>query len=111
MQNDPGWDKLVDAIDVKFGIQDHGKETSPLPDNPEFTQTVRFITFTKDGSDYKLTRTTRPSINDRKSHYHKAQGSGVRFENIYDPEALTHSNQLWKKSAGDWEPVQDDEGL
>ena len=105
MNTDPGWDKIVDAIDVRFGIDRHGRRQEPLPDNQELTQTITFIEFQKGGQTYRMERIARPAVTDRKSIYHKAAGSGVRFENVYDPDATTFRTQLLKQAGDDWEEV------
>jgi hypothetical protein len=107
--NDTGWDKLVDAIDVKFGIDNHGRSTEPLEDNLDLTQQIQFIEFTKDGLRYKLARITRPSVIERKSIFHKSAGSGVVHQNIYDPEETSHIVQLYRWGSADWEPIDTDE--
>lgn len=99
---DSGWDKIIDAIDVKFGIEGSGKSTETLPDNHELTQEIRFITFVRDGDTYKLERIARPAILDRRSIHHKAAGSGVRFQNIYDTENITFITNFYKKTGEEW---------
>jgi hypothetical protein len=100
--NDTGWDKIVDAIDAKFGVDRHGKKTEPLEDRPDLTQHVSFIEFEKGGQVYRFERIAHPSIIDRKSHFHKTAGSGVRFENIYDPSETSYKTQLLKKDGDEW---------
>jgi hypothetical protein len=107
--NDHGWDNLVDALDSKFGLSDHGRYTEPLEDNPELTQTVRFVCFVKDGKTYKAERVEAPAIVDRKSHYHKAAGSGVRFENIYDPDQTSYKIRFFIKNGDEWENIEPQE--
>lgn len=107
--NDTGWDRIVDAIDTKFGIIKHGKRTEPLEDNNDYEQQVSFIQFEKDGQDYMMERIAAPAIVDRKSHYHKSAGTGVRFENIYDPEQISYKTRLSKKSGDDWEEITPDQ--
>lgn len=105
--NDSAWDRLTDVIDVKFGISDHGRRREPLEDKPELSREVRYVAFQKDGQDYRLERASGPAVVERKSIFHKAAGSGVRFENIYDPEEITHKVTLMQKTAtGEWEPVE-----
>lgn len=104
--NDIGWDRLVDAIDVKFGLEDHGRSTEPLPDQPELTQHISYVTFTKGGRRFKMERVTRPAIAERKSHYHKAAGSKVRYENVYDPSDLTHITNFYASDGDDWRQVE-----
>ena len=103
--DDKGWDKLVDAVDLKFGIINHGRKTEPLEDRPELTQAVQFITFERDGKTYKMERVTGPAVIDRKSHYHKAAGSTVRFENVYDENETSRKTNFYVKAGDDWQPV------
>ncbi|HSH31410.1 MAG TPA: hypothetical protein VK963_01955 [Candidatus Saccharimonadales bacterium] len=108
--DDKGWAKIVEAIDVKFGITSHSRaKKEPLPDKPELEQTVSYICFSKDGREYKLERVAAPAIIDRKSHFHKAAGSGVRFENIYDPDETSYKTNFYVKTAGEWEPIDPSE--
>jgi hypothetical protein len=100
--NDPGWEKITDAIDAKFGVTDHGRRTEPLEDNAELTQTVTHIVFSAGGEQYKMERVARPAVIDRKTHYHRAAGSLVRYENIYDPDSLTFKTLLYRRVGGDW---------
>lgn len=103
--DDKGWDKLVDAVDLKFGIDEHGRKTEPVPDRTDLTQAVQFITFTRDGKQFKMERITGPAIIDRKSHFHKAAGSTVRFENVYDEHDTSHRTNFYRKSGNDWQPI------
>lgn len=107
--NDHGWDNLVDALDSRFGLSDHGRYKEPLEDNPELEQSVQFICFERDGKTFKAERVEGPAIVDRKSHYHKAAGSGVRFENIYDAEQVSHKTRFYVKAGEDWTPIEPEE--
>ena len=104
--NDIGWDRLVDAIDVKFGIADHGRSTEPLPDQPDLTQTIQYVTFEKGERRFKMERITRPAILERKSHYHRAAGSKVRFETVYDTANMTHLTNFYVWRDNDWQPIE-----
>ncbi len=103
--DDTGWDKIVDAIDAKFGIENHGRRSEPMEDRPDLTQQIAFIEFKRDGEDYRFERVTHAAIVDRKSHYHKTAGAGVRFENIYDESDVMHKTRLYKRVGGEWEPM------
>jgi len=107
--DDKSWDRIVDAIDIKFGIDKHGRSTEPLPDRPDLTQSVQFIVFERAGKMYKLERVTGPAVIDRKSHYHKVAGSAVRFENVYDETEIAHKTNFYVKSGDDWEPLAPEE--
>lgn len=103
---DTGWDKIVDAIDAKFGIAEHGRYSEPLEDKPDLEQQIRFICFNRGGQRYKLERLAHPAIIDRKTHYHKAAGGGVRYENIYDPQNTSFKTKFYRQSDdGEWTEI------
>ncbi len=103
------WDKLVDAVDIKFGIDNSGKSTEPLEDNADLEQKISFIEFAKNGRHFRLTRTIRPAVLERKSIYHRAAGSNVTYQNVYDPNETTSVIQLYRNDGGEWEPVDTEE--
>lgn len=106
---DVSWDKIVDAIDEKFGLNRHGKTQEPLEDREDLVQHISFIEFTRAGQDYRLERVSRPAIIDKKSHYHKAASGGIRYQNIYDPEQIAHQTKMYRKSGDSWEPIDPSE--
>lgn len=110
MQEDHGWDKIVDAIDAKFGINEHGTVKEPLEDRADLEQTVRFIVFTKGGEEFKLERVTKPAIVDQKTFGGHSGGASRRIENIYDTQQMSHKTNFYKKSAQDWQ-ILDPEAL
>ena len=109
--NDTGWNKIVDAIDTKFGLTDHGKKTEPLEDRHDLSRTVHFIVFEKSGQEYKIERVTGPAIIDRKSIHAKSATSTVRFENVYDPdpEETMHKTNFYRRDGADWELISPDD--
>ena len=106
---DIGWDKIVDAIDMRFGIEKHGRYDEPLPDRHDLIKHVAFITFNKGGRSYRIERVTSPSITDRKSIHAKNAHSGVRFENIYDPTELMHKTHFYMQSNDEWQLLEGDD--
>lgn len=102
MHDDKGWERIVDAIDTKFGIIDHGRSSRPVADARELTEQVAFIVFERAGERYKLERVTGPAIIDRKSIGSKRIGSDVRFENVYDPEETSARTNVYREEAGEW---------
>jgi hypothetical protein len=106
---DTGWNKIVDAIDTKFGLIDHGHKTEPLEDRHDLTQTIHYIVFEKSGEQFKIERVTSPAIIDRKSIHAKSAHSSVRFENIYDPEESMHKTNFYRRSGADWEIMNPDD--
>lgn len=106
---DKAWDKIVDAIDEKFGITHHGRTQEPLEDRSDLIQKIAFIEFSKGGQDYRFERVSRPAIIDKRSHYHKAASGGIRYENVYDPDTVAHQTKLYRKDSGQWEPIDPSE--
>lgn len=99
--NNSAWERLSDAVDARFGIDNFKKRTEPLPDKPELTQEVVELYFERDGQSYRLVRTTHPAIIERKSIYAKT-GSAQAFQNIYDTSEVQHSVKLEQKQGDDW---------
>jgi hypothetical protein len=105
MPEDHAWDRIVDAIDTKFGVKEHGRSKRPLEDNHDLTEQVAFITFDRSGETYKLERVHGPAIIDRKTIGARRAGANVRFENIYDPEETSTRTNLFKQVGTDWEQI------
>lgn len=103
--NDASWERLTDAIDIKLGINRHGRETRPLEDRPELTQKVEFFEFEQGGRMLRLERRTGPAVVDRKSHYSHRGGTANRLEIIYDPDDIVHTVALLEKAGEEWEQV------
>jgi hypothetical protein len=102
MQEDRAWDRIVDAIDQKFGVKEHGRSQRPVADNQELTEKVAFITFDREGETYKLERVQGPAIIDRKTLGARRAGATVHFENVYDPEETSFRTNLYKHDGMDW---------
>lgn len=109
MTEDKAWDRIVDAIDAKFGVIDHGRSRRPLADKPELSEHVAFIVFERGGERWKLERVAGPAIIDRKTFGSKRIGSDVRFENIYDPEEVSLRTNLYRNDGADWMSVDPSE--
>ena len=109
MNEDKSWDRIVDAIDTRFGITKHGRLERKIADAMHLTEKVAFIEFDRDGEPYRLERTTGPAIIDRRTIGARRAGSEIHFENVYDPEETAHKTFVFKKIAGEWEAVSPDE--
>ncbi len=109
MAEDVSWDRMVDAIDTRFGLTDHGRLKRKLADAPELTEDVAFVVFERDGSRIKLERTTGPAIIDRKTVGARRAGADLHYENVYDPTEITHRTLVYREIGSDWEPVSIDE--
>lgn len=103
--NEASWERLTDAIDIKLGVDRHGRTTQPLEDQPELEQKIEFFEFEQAGRPLRLERRTGPAIVDRKSHYSHRGGTANRIENIYDPSEIVHSVVLLEKQGDEWEEV------
>lgn len=106
--NDPGWDKLVDAIELNSKVIEHGKYDEPLEDKPDLKQSVRFLVFERDGKTYRAERIGRPRVIDRKSLYHRSATGNVTFENVYDPDEITYKTELFVKQNDAWQALDAD---
>ncbi|HUC20823.1 MAG TPA: hypothetical protein VMR98_05010 [Candidatus Polarisedimenticolaceae bacterium] len=105
--NDGAWERIVDTIDATIGIDRHGKEQQPLPDQPNLNQSVEFFEFSKDGEEYRLERSSGPAVVDRKTHYSHREGTANRIEYIYDEKETAHKVTLYRRKNSDdeWEAV------
>ena len=112
MQDDKAWERIADAIDLKYGIQKHGRETRPVADAHEFTEQVAFLVFERAGEKFKLERVTGPAIIDRKTIGARRAGAITRMENVYDPEETSVRTNVFRDQAGEWIPISiEDLGL
>lgn len=102
MQEDKGWDRIVDAVDAKFGIKDHGRSKRPVEDARHLTENVSFVVFERAGERYKLERVQGPAIIDRKTIGARRAGADVRYENVFDPTETSFRTNLYRDEAGEW---------
>src|SRR4051812_34860399 len=96
MKEDRAWDRIVDAIDTKFGLITHGRSERPVEDAPELTEQVAFIVFERDGEKYKVERVAGPAIVDRKTMGARRSGAVTRVENIYDQDEVSFRTNLYR---------------
>ncbi len=106
MAEDRSWDRIVDAIDTKFGLTDHGRGTRPVTDAVHLSESFSFVTFDKDGLTYKLERVQGPAIIDRRTVGARRAGSTVHYENVYDPtETSLKTHVFQQESDGTWAEI------
>ena len=105
MQDDRAWDRIVDAVETKFGLIDHGRTKRPVEDAPELTEHVSFIIFNRDGEKLKLERVQGPAIIDRKTMGARRSGAVTRVENVYDPDEVSLRSNLFKWDGVEWEAI------
>lgn len=107
--NDAAWERLTDGIDIKLGINRHGRDKRTLEDRPDLEEAVEFIEFDRNGDSYRLERTTGPAIVDRKTHYSHRPGTANRVENVYNTSEVMHKVTLQKKTGQEWVEVELDQ--
>jgi hypothetical protein len=105
MQDDRAWDRIVDAIEQKFGLDEHGRSKRPVQDAPDLTEYVSFVIFKRDGEKLKLERVQGPAIIDRKTMGAKRAGATTHAQNIYDPEEVSFRSNLYKWDGVEWEAI------
>lgn len=106
--NDSSWDRITDAIDIKFGITSHGRDERQLEDAPELTEKLRWICFDRAGESYKLEQVTGPSIIDRRTIGARRAGAVTHMENVYDPDELSAKVNLYRQNGDDWIEINPD---
>lgn len=100
--NDQRWEEVLRRLDKQFG----DLEFDEVED--EETQTVvESVTWTSPQGRMKLTRTTRPLVVDKKTHYSSRIGGGTHVEYVYSKTETTNRVRLyrWIEPANDWEEV------
>jgi hypothetical protein len=105
MQDDKAWDRIVDAIETKFGLIEHGRTKRPVEDARDLTEYVSFVIFNRDGEKLKLERVQGPAIIDRKTMGARRAGATTRVENVYDPHETSLRTNVFRWDGTDWEPV------
>lgn len=108
MNDDKSWGRIVDAIDIKFGISKHGREERQVADARDLNERVSFITFERAGETYKIERVVGPAILDRRTIGSRRIGSDVRFENVYDRNETTAKTRFYKEVGDEWQEISPD---
>ncbi|HEX7260147.1 MAG TPA: hypothetical protein VF272_04430 [Candidatus Saccharimonadia bacterium] len=105
--NDNAWERLVDSIDATLGIERHGREKQPLPDQPSLMQSVEFFEFSRGEEHFRLERSSGPAVVDRKTHYSHREGTANRIEYIYDENETAHKVTLYRRDnpSSNWEAI------
>jgi hypothetical protein len=101
--NDAAWERLVDSIDIKVGVDRHGRDTRPVEDRPDLSEKVNFVEFEQAGKSFRLERISGPAIIDRKTHFSHRAGAANRIETIYDPDEIAHRVRLLRKDGDEWQ--------
>lgn len=105
MQDDRAWDRIVDAVETKFGLIEHGRGKRAMEDAPDLTEYVSFVIFERDGEKLKLDRIQGPAIVDRKTMGARRSGATTRVENIYDTSEVSFRTNLLRWDGTEWESI------
>ncbi len=105
MQDDRAWDRIVDAVETKFGLIEHGRTKRPVADAPDLTEQVSFVIFEREGDKIKLERVQGPAIIDRKTMGARRAGATTRVENIYDPEETSLRTNVFRWDGVEWQSI------
>lgn len=105
MKDDKAWDRIVDAVEQKFGLKEHGRTKRPLDDAPDLSEFVSFVIFERAGEEFKLERVQGPAIVDRKTMGARRAGSVTRIENVYDTSETSFRTDMFRRVGTDWQPL------
>ncbi|GAC1603971.1 MAG: hypothetical protein NVS3B29_09020 [Candidatus Saccharimonadales bacterium] len=105
MQDDRAWDRIVDAIEQKFGLDEHGRSKRPVEDAPDLTEYVSFVIFNRDGEKIKLDLVPGAALYDRKTVGARRAGATTRVTNVYDPSEVAFHSNLYRWDGVEWEPI------
>jgi hypothetical protein len=105
MPEDHAWDRIVDAIEAKFGLKDHGRHTRAVADAKDLTEHVSFVVFERAGERFKLERVVGPAIIDRKTIGARRAGASVQYVNVYDPDETSMRTNLFREDGGEWTQI------
>ena len=108
MDEDRAWDRIVDAIDIKFGIIKHGREKRPVEDAQNLNQSVSFIIFDREDERYRMERVTGPAITDRRNVGAHRIGGETHMQNSYDPNDLVRKTILLREEGDEWVAINPD---
>ena len=105
MQDDKAWDRIVDAVEQKFGLIKHGRGKRPVEDAPDLTEHVSFVIFDRAGEQFKLERIQGPAIIDRKTMGARRAGAITHVENVYDTSETSFRTIMYRKQGEEWEEI------
>jgi len=100
--NDQRWEEVLRRLDKMFGDLQFDEVEE------EETQTVvESVTWLSPQGRMKLTRTTRPLVVDKKTHYSSRIGGGTHVEYVYSKTESTSRVRLyrWSELGNDWEEI------
>ncbi|RJO59964.1 hypothetical protein C4544_06355 [candidate division WS5 bacterium] len=103
---DEKWDDLKENVREKFGLLEERTEPDVMTDDigQEIKGEKDIIVFNGPMGKMMVTRTKRPVILDKKSHYHKTQAGKALTEYIVSDTEFTSNVEafIWDDLADDW---------
>ncbi len=108
MEEDRAWDRIVDAIDIKFGIVKYGREQRPVEDAQNLTEHISFIIFDREDERYRMERITGPAIVDRRQVGARRIGGETHMQNSYDPNEVSRKTILLREDGDEWVAINPD---
>jgi hypothetical protein len=107
--NEEKWAEFTDNLRDRFEIIEDTEESDNITDDigHEVKGKKQIIVFVGPQGKMMVTRTSRPAIIDKKSHYHKTQGGGALTEFVVSDTEMTNKVAVytWSKSSGDWQEI------
>ena len=111
---DDKWEDLKDNLRQKFEVLEELTEPDIMTDDlgNEIKGTKDIVVFNGPQGKMMLTRLVRPTILDKKSHYHKTQGGGALIEYIVSETETTSKLNLYTFNdiSGEWAELKTDPG-
>src|SRR5512139_3343851 len=100
--NDQRWEEVLRRLDRLFGDLEFDEV-----EDEETRTTVESVVWNGAQGRMKLTRTTRPLVVDKKTHYSGRIGGGTSVEFVYSDTETTSRVRLyrWDEPANDWEEI------
>lgn len=100
------WLDLLDDLKEKFDIDRHTEEQITEDDmGNKIINNIEIVTFQSDLGSFKLVKTTRPTILDKKVHYSHTSGTKGLVEYILSPTEKTTKVQLFRLLNNDWQEL------
>ena len=100
------WQKTKELVMDRFPIERSQTEVFELENSdPQATETVESIEFSKDGQRFKLEYVTRPRMIDKKTNYSNRIGGQVQVKIRYDLQDLYGSLHAYRWQDDDWQEL------
>ena len=100
--NEQRWEEVLKRLDKLFGDLEFDEV-----EDEETHSVVESVTWNSPQGRLKLTRTTRPLVIDKKTHYSSRIGGGTHVEYDYSNTESTSRVRLyrWEPALNDWEEI------